>query len=521
MSASIIADDKAKAAKSRLLPSTRQQTILFWGVLVALFAIAFGMRLYGLGLPFDRDGYDEGVYWQTLLSMRAGYTLYQQIFYSQPPFFMFSTYPFYVLFGGTLWSARFGIAIVSLLGLVGAFLMGKSLSGRFGAIAAVLLLVIDPLYLSQSQKIEAEVSSVAFSFLAVGAAYLWWEIPEGAVGLSLAALSGVALSLGILCKLLSITSIVPISLLLLARCWQIWRKAPGTSWRSRLNSLYPMALLVIASVGTMLVVLLPLFGTYSSMIRDVITFHTDARTILINNQVHNIEILRSYFLTNWPLVIVALFGALNALLRRDWRFIPLLAWLLVSTYMLQLVVPLFYRHFIALQPALIAMAVMGLNRTFPVGGFVSHFKLSQIMPVLGALLILLNIVTDLPQYSSYYQSADRHGSDAYIGLQTQVARDLHNSITAGELVVTDGQFTAAVADRRTPPSLVDTSIVRVVSGSVTLQQLESEASQPQVHAVLFFMARLHLPQVAGFHAWVSQHFHLKYRYGPDRELWVR
>ncbi|TMD86376.1 MAG: hypothetical protein E6I79_12695, partial [Chloroflexi bacterium] len=65
MSASIVAGDKAKAAKSRLLPSTRQQTILFWGVLVALLAIAFGMRLYGLGLPFDRDGYDEGVYWQT------------------------------------------------------------------------------------------------------------------------------------------------------------------------------------------------------------------------------------------------------------------------------------------------------------------------------------------------------------------------------------------------------------------------------------------------------------------------
>src|SRR5437588_5159399 len=108
MSASIVADDKAKAAKSRLLPSTRQQTILFWGVLVALLAIAFGMRLYGLGLPFDRDGYDEGVYWQTLLSIRAGYTLYQQIFYSQPPFFMYSTYPFYILFGGTLWSARRG-----------------------------------------------------------------------------------------------------------------------------------------------------------------------------------------------------------------------------------------------------------------------------------------------------------------------------------------------------------------------------------------------------------------------------
>jgi hypothetical protein len=35
------------------------------------------------------------------------------------------------------------------------------------------------------------------------------------------------------------------------------------------------------------------------------------------------------------------------------------------------------------------------------------------------------------------------------------------------------------------------------------------------------MDRLHLPQVAAFYAWVVQHFHLKYRYGPGKELWVR
>src|SRR5690349_22701410 len=101
------------------------QIILFWVAVLALFAIAVGMRLYDLGLPFDRDTYDEGVYWQSLRAMSAGHPLYQQIFYSQPPFFLLSTFPSYVIFGSTLWSARFGIALVSLFGLVGAFLLGK------------------------------------------------------------------------------------------------------------------------------------------------------------------------------------------------------------------------------------------------------------------------------------------------------------------------------------------------------------------------------------------------------------
>src|SRR6266568_948180 len=189
MSASIITGENSPTGKVTVEPAPRWQTIFMWVVPLALLAIAIYMRLYNLGQPFDHDGYDEGVYWQSLRAMGAGHTLYSQIFYSQPPFFLLSTYPVFALFGGTLWSARFGIALVSLIGLPGAFLMGKALSGRIGAITAMLLLVLDPLYLSMSQKIEAEVSSAAFSFLAVGAAYLWWENPDGPGGLYLAALS--------------------------------------------------------------------------------------------------------------------------------------------------------------------------------------------------------------------------------------------------------------------------------------------------------------------------------------------
>src|SRR5215471_702478 len=80
----------------------RRETILTWGCLCVLFIVAIAMRLYGLGLRFDRDGYDEGVYWQSLLAMRAGHSLYQQIFYAQPPFFLLSVYPIYAFFGQTI-----------------------------------------------------------------------------------------------------------------------------------------------------------------------------------------------------------------------------------------------------------------------------------------------------------------------------------------------------------------------------------------------------------------------------------
>src|SRR5437660_9432300 len=88
------------------------QILIVGLIAIALLGIAIWTRLHDLGLPFDRDGYDEGVYWQSLRAMSAGHPLYQQIFYSQPPFFLLSIFPTYLLLGQALWSARLGIAII-------------------------------------------------------------------------------------------------------------------------------------------------------------------------------------------------------------------------------------------------------------------------------------------------------------------------------------------------------------------------------------------------------------------------
>ena len=101
-----------------------------------------------------------------------------------------------------------------------------------------------------------------------------------------------------------------------------------------------------------------------------------------------------------------------------------------------------------------------------------------------------------------------------------VAQDLQRVTKQDQLVITDAQFIAAEAGRSTPASLVDTSAVRILTGNVTMQQLRVVASQPQVHAILFFTDRLdRMPP--SFHNWVQQHFHLAYYYGKGKELWVK
>ena len=518
MSTSITQNDVSSETIQRTQRYSNWQNIIFWSAVAALIVIAIGMRLYHLGVPFDRDGYDEGVYWQTLRSMSTGNILYKQIFYSQPPFFILSTFPGYVLFGSSLWSARFGIALVSLLGLLGAFLLGKALSGRLGAIAAILLLVVNPLYLAQSQKIEAEVSTTALSLLAIGLAYLWWEHPEGTRGLFYAALTGITISLSILCKLLSVSVFVPVALLMLARLWQIRNKQSG----KRLTGLLPIFAGITTCLVTFIVFLLPFSGSYQAMLQGVITFHTTAAQVYGSSQQANIATIQNALTS--LLTITALFGMVAALLRRDWRVVPLLAWFFATLYLLWHQAPLFPHHLIAVTPPLIALAVIGIGNQSLLSREASTGVMSKASPYLtwiAIALILITVILNVQQDRVYYRTAVTTSESAFTQLESKVANDLRLATTPNQLVVTDAQFIAGLAERNTPPVLVDTSAVRITSNYLTLSQLESATSQPQVHAVLFFTGRFYLPNVARYHTWVAQHFHLLHNYGAGRELWVR
>jgi hypothetical protein len=522
----------------------RRRFLLFWGAVLLLLLAAVLMRLVALGAPFDHDSYDEGVYWQSLRAMQAGGILYRTIFYSQPPAFLLTAFPLYHLFGGTLEAARLAITLVSLCAFPGAYLLGRALAGRAGALAALLLLVINPFFLAESQIIQAEASSVAFTFLAVGCAFAWWRHPEGWRGACWAALAGAALVVSILCKLLCLSTLLPLLLLALARVWQVWRTGPQGNWRGWLPILTGVGGALLAA----LVLLLPFLGSSSDFWQSVVTFHQVAGAAVPGTLDGNLSTLEPALLS--PLTLVALYGTCAALLRRDWRVIPLLAWLLVTVFLLATFHPLFPHHVIALEPPLIALAVSG------VAGVSSYksalLRLSQMgyrpetiaawIGRFATLLLLCTSLSGLWQDVQYYRATSAiEVGDAVLspwsGLQflavggfsgpgnpwqgdLRVAQDLHSALTPEQWVVTDAQFIAGLADRDTPPALVDTSSIRIDTGYLTVAQLEQIAAAPRVHAVLFYTDRLYW-KVPSFVAWVTRHFHILHIYGPGRELWVR
>lgn len=528
--------------------STRWPVLAHWGLVLLVLIAAVVMRLYHLDLPFDRNSYDEGVYWQSLRAMLHGGHLYTDVFYSQPPMFLLSTYPSFALFGASLWSARFGIGLVSLLGFPGAYLLGRTLAGRVGGLVALLLLLVDPLYLMQSQTIQAEASSVAFTTLAIAFAFLWWKQPDGRRGMCWAALCGLTFALSLLCKLLCISTIVPIGCLMLARAWQIIRRKQGTSRKSWL----PLLVGIAAALLTVLIVFLPYARVLGNVWSQIWTFHSAASTTVGVLRTDNLAVIFTGLI---PLTTAAgLYGLIVALVRRNWYVLPVIAWLVATCFALFYQQPLFTHHLIALEPPLITLALLSLSKpkvskrrakrlaarqdvsdvplpdelawqSFAPKTLARRWRAGRpaLLISTGALLLLLAAcVGGFWQDVNYYQGADGYAAGPIIQRNVRVAEDLRRVIGPDQWLVTDAQFLAGLADRSTPPSLVDTSSVRLMTGYATLAQLEQESLNPRVHAVLFYTFRFwSMRHAAEFHAWVAAHFHLLYRYSPTQELWVR
>ncbi len=478
------------------------------------------MRLYRLNELFDFDGYDEGVYWQTLRAVSAGHKLYHEVFFSQPPFFLQSIYPFYALLGSTISSARLGVATLSLFGLAGAYLLGRALAGRAGGIAALVIVVATPLYLEMSQRLEAEGPATAFLLVTVGAAFLWWEHPTGGKGVVLAITCGVTLALGSLIKLLDVTAVVPVLLLASARLWRVRRQPASRA----VAVVVPIAAGIAAGVITMTIVLLPFRGSLHPLLQQVVMFHIAARKAMAASGADNVFVLHRFFTTNVILGVAAIAGTIVAIFRRDWRVVALIGWALVTFIGLLMQVPLFGRHAIVLLPPLIALMALGLH-DLPAAREMRQVLHERDPVRSGALLVgllaLAAVLAGIPSDYQHFRSIRTRAGSSETQRAIRIAADLQQVTTPEQWVITDAQLVAGLADRDTPPWLVDTSIVRVRSGYLTTPELIRAASDPRVHAVLFATNCLVLAPVAGFHDWVAQRFHRFRTYGPAMELWIR
>ena len=75
-----------------------------------------------------------------------------------------------------------------------------------------------------------------------------------------------------------------------------------------------------------------------------------------------------------------------------------------------------------------------------------------------------------------------------------------------ELVASDDQYIAGLADRSVLPQLVDTSLVRIATGYLTAPQIEALLTQADTRVILFASGRFN--KISGFFKWVKANYTL-------------
>jgi hypothetical protein len=86
-----------------------------------------------------------------------------------------------------------------------------------------------------------------------------------------------------------------------------------------------------------------------------------------------------------------------------------------------------------------------------------------------------------------------------------MAAALQDFSDPGDLILSDDQYVAALADRDVAPQFVDTSAKRIASGYLTAAELEGFVNSNNVRLILFASGRFDL--IPGFRAWVAQRYH--------------
>jgi hypothetical protein len=467
-----------------------------WIAIGAFLAIMGGSVWRRLAmLPRLSFDWDEGVYWQSLESMRHGHHLFVEVFSSQPPFFLAGIYPLYNLLGGGIVSGRTPVMVGSLASLVAVFVIGRSLSGTWSGLAAMAFLAFDPLYLELSARLQADLPCVVIGVVAVAIAA--YARTRGA-GPGPWVLAGLVLGLSIMTKLLGVVFLVPVAWLAVY--------SPGPARRQLVGAALGLAAAIV-------LVLLPFAGALGAVYSQAIGLHLGARVSEPQSMGEKLKrIVDSY-----PLVLPALAAAVTCVLaarRRVGWVAMLVLWLLVALAADLAQGPLFIHHLLVLAPPMAllagaapALTVEAIRERQGGAGAAPPWPIAAI--VMTSLAVIAGL--GLRALTGPMPPADATTAPTITAMRTFVAR--------GAPVVTDEPFAAAWTGHLVPPNLVDQSHARITSGELTPARVEADTEAIHARAVIFATGRLET--LTGFKGWVAQRFRLVDDSGNGLQVWVR
>ncbi len=462
----------------------------------AMLAAAVATRLANLDQFIGK--FDEGIRGEQLLLMAAGFRPFKDIFASQGPLSLDIFFPTFMLFGQTLGAARLTPALLSIVGIAITAATARLAAGPVAALAAALVLLVSPTFMKNSRLALVEVPALVTAAAAVAAALAY---DRNGAGRWLVA-SAILLALALAIKPMVVPAVVPIGLILLLR------------GRSFLREGLIFSATAIAVLGLIILLVGPA-EVYDQMVR----FRLASRQFEGWSIRENWSAMLGEMVDEQPaLFALALASSAILLATRPRLGVPLVAWPLASFCLLMAYSPLQFKHAVILLPPLallVGVAVgewwrrvgTGERRHLLVPGAVLLLWYAASLPTIFSLDRRVVLAMPENRAESYDEEI------ALIGMLTEPA----------DFVLVDEPAVAFAARRLVPPSLVDTSMVRIRSRSIDAGS--AIAATEAVDVKLLFLFSDGLRDLRRFAEWVDDRYVPvkinERRNGKDRAIYLR
>ena len=521
--------------------------------LTLILAGALAMRLTDLDGARSNfpDLFDEGIRAEQLFLMTHGFRPYRDIYAAQGPLLLDALYPFYRLFGETLGAIRLGVGVLSVVGLVGAYLVAREVGGRVGGLLACGLLALSPAYLEGSRLALAEVPSTVPALFAVALVLRY------RAGAGRGWLVGSALLLGValLLKPMIVPAAIAVALAVLMRDHVAGAarglvpgplgaggtSAPLTTRTGVLADLILYGLIVVALAA----VVVRVMGA-REVFEQLVAYRAGATGAAgWDPRASWKEAVQGPISAHPSLYALALLGAVLLLLRAPRAGAPLVAWALATFGLLFVYTPLHPKHLVYLVAPAAVLGGAGLGvlwRARAESGALSverrhtHARRSTLhaplafgsVAALAVLLLAWDVVTVQPALARGVQlSLDEDDLDLHV-FDDVAGRSLRALVPPDGFVLTDHPYIAFLARRMVPPELVDPSRGRTRAGTLTDDVAARAATDRDARVVLFWADRLR--RLGRFNAWVEQRYHpvvsfgtrmARNKRGKDRTVYLR
>jgi hypothetical protein len=485
----------------RAVASSRSGVLAGRVGLVLLLALALPTRV--LNLDAFAGKFDEGIRGAQLMLMAVGYRPFRDIFASQGPLSLDIFYPTYMLFGQTLGAARLAPALFSVAGvMLGAWIAWRAAGPMAGLVTGALLL-ISPIYLKNSRLALVEVPALVPALAAVGAALAYGRTGDR----RWMAGAGLLMALAIAIKPMAAPALVPVGLALLLR---------GRGWFTS-GLLFAGVMLAVVAVIVMAV---GPTQVYDQMIR----FRAASRQVEGWSLKENWAAITGEIADEqavFPLLTVA--AGLWLVVSRPRLGVPLVGWALGSLGLLLVYSPLQFKHAVILLPP--CMLLIGVAAGVVWCDWRARTPSARGSLIVGGVALLLGVgyLATLPRVLDL----DRRLISGMPETRPESFDDeiaLLGSITGpADFVIVDEPAVAFASRRLVPPSLVDTSMVRIRSRSLDASAVIDAAQTYNVRALFLFSDGLR--SIRRFADWVdAEYVAIKInerRNGKDRAVYLR